>query len=188
MFTLRRWSREDRDAVIDAFADPLMTSQFQRRGTIEESATHWLATAHSRYSRRDGGYFFCVVDRDDTVLGNVACVPVDDHSCGWVSYWTVPAARSRGVAGAALAAVVPWLHDRAAIERLELGHRVNNPTSGSVARKAGFAFEGRQRGKLSYGGQRYDVDLYGRLGTDERAGVPVTVALDDRLMPSAERS
>lgn len=52
------------------------------------------------------------------------------------------------------------------VERLELGHRVNNPASGAVARHAGFIREGTERGKFLIGGQRIDVDTYGRLHSD----------------------
>ena len=50
--------------------------------------------------------------------------------------------------------------------RLELGHRVNNPASGHVARSAGFIKEGTERAKFLIDGQRIDVDTYGRLTTD----------------------
>lgn len=48
----------------------------------------------------------------------------------------------------------------------ELGHRVNNPSSCTVATRAGFAAEGVERFKLHYGGERFDVDFHARLCTD----------------------
>lgn len=52
------------------------------------------------------------------------------------------------------------------LERLELGHRLNNPASCRVATRAGFLAEGIERQKLRYGTQRFDVELHARLRTD----------------------
>ncbi|MGO1408991.1 MAG: GNAT family N-acetyltransferase [Brachybacterium sp.] len=74
----------------------------------------------------------------------------------------------------------PSLHPSSAmggwgLERLELGHRANNPASGAVARAAGFVHEGTERGKFLVDGERLDVLTYGRLVTDpapSTAGLP----------------
>ncbi|NMA78262.1 MAG: GNAT family N-acetyltransferase [Actinomycetales bacterium] len=58
------------------------------------------------------------------------------------------------------------------LERLELGHRVNNPASGAVARAAGFVQEGTERGKFLIDGERVDVLTYGRLRSDPGPAVP----------------
>ncbi|MCT1722762.1 GNAT family N-acetyltransferase [Kocuria marina] len=78
------------------------------------------------------------------------------------------AVRGRGWTTRAAATVAEWALDRAGLERLELGHRVNNPASGAVARAAGFRKEGTQRGKFLIAGERVDVDTYGRLRTHPR--------------------
>ena len=78
------------------------------------------------------------------------------------------AVRGRGWTTRAAATVAEWALDHAGLERLELGHRVNNPASGAVARAAGFRKEGTQRGKFLIAGERVDVDTYGRLRTDPR--------------------
>ena len=63
------------------------------------------------------------------------------------------------------------------LERLELGHRANNPASGGVALAAGFVQEGRERAKFLVDGQRVDVLTYGRLRTDPwPASDPLPVA------------
>ena len=62
--------------------------------------------------------------------------------------------------------VAEWALAERRLERLELGHRVNNPASGVVARRAGFVKEGTQRQKFLVEGERLDVDTYGRLKTD----------------------
>lgn len=60
------------------------------------------------------------------------------------------------------------------LERLELGHRENNPASGGVARAAGFVHEGTERGKFLLDGERHDVHTYGRLRSDP---MPLTAQL-----------
>lgn len=52
------------------------------------------------------------------------------------------------------------------LQRLELGHRANNPASGAIARHAGFVKEGTERAKFLLDGRRVDVDTYGRLASD----------------------
>lgn len=76
------------------------------------------------------------------------------------------AARGRGWTAAAAATTAKWALATRGLERLELGHRVNNLASGAVARRAGFVKEGTERGKFLVDGQRIDVDTYGRLGSD----------------------
>ncbi|NIH77908.1 RimJ/RimL family protein N-acetyltransferase [Amycolatopsis viridis] len=108
-----------------------------------------------------------MTDADDAVLGNVALGAVDQvHGTGWVSYWTTSAARGRGVATRAGAAVAEWAVTDVGLFRLELGHRMNNPASCRVATRAGFPAEGVQRQKLVYDGVRHDVELHARLATD----------------------
>lgn len=64
------------------------------------------------------------------------------------------------------ASLADWALTTRGLERLELGHRVNNPASGAVAKNAGFVKEGTERGKFLIDGQRIDVDTYGRLASD----------------------
>jgi len=65
---------------------------------------------------------------------------------------------------------------RLGLDRLELGHPLNNPASGRVAAGAGFTQEGVERQKLRYQDddgtwQRYDTALWARLATDLLPGI-----------------
>lgn len=66
-----------------------------------------------------------------------------------------------------------WAFDVRGLERLELGHRVTNPASGGVARRAGFVVEGTEREKFLIDGQRIDVLTYGRLRSDPTPTTPL---------------
>lgn len=72
--------------------------------------------------------------------------------------------------------------------RLELGHRVNNPTSGAVARCAGFRKEGTERGKFLINGERIDVDIYGRLRADPFPTFEPISKLTTSVISSSARS
>lgn len=102
---------------------------------------------------------------EDRLVGLV-CVSVDEaNRSGWFWYWTHQSARGRGWTSRAAATVSEWALTTG-LERLELGHRVDNPASGAVARAAGFVQEGTERAKFLVDGVRVDVDTYGRLRTD----------------------
>ncbi|MEU6300849.1 GNAT family N-acetyltransferase [Streptomyces erythrochromogenes] len=159
--------------MLGAFADPVMVRQAGEPVVTLPAARRWLAD-RARQWEAGSAFAFAVVDGADAVLGNVAVGAVDlRHRTGWVSYWTVAAARGRGVASAGCRAVASWAFEDAGLFRLELGHRVNNPVSCRVARAAGFAVEGIQRRKLEYDGVRHDVELHARLATDAVPPPPV---------------
>lgn len=84
--------------------------------------------------------------------------------------------RGRGWASTSAIAVSNWALRSGGCERLELGHRADNPLSGNVAAAAGFRHEGRQRGKFLIDGHRVDVLTYGRLSTDPWPTATVEIA------------
>ncbi|MEV7586243.1 GNAT family N-acetyltransferase [Streptomyces erythrochromogenes] len=170
---LRRWAPADVGAVLGAFADPVMVRQAVEPVVTLPAARRWLADRAEQWEA-GSAFAFAVVDGAGAVLGNVAVGAVDRrHRTGWVSYWTVAAARGQGVASAGCRAVASWAFEDAGLFRLELGHRVDNPASCRVARAAGFAVEGIQRRKLEYDGVRHDVELHARLATDAVPPAPV---------------
>ncbi|MEU6821789.1 GNAT family N-acetyltransferase [Streptomyces atriruber] len=168
--SLRPWRQEDAAAVLAAFAAPEMTRQADEPVDSRATAASWI-TRRTRDRAADTAYAFAVTDENGTALGNVAVGAVNrTHSTGWVSYWTTPDARGRGVAAYGCTALARWAFAELGLFRLELGHRTNNPASCRVALAAGFAVEGLQRQKLAYDGVRYDVDLHARLASDAGRG------------------
>ncbi|HIY23613.1 MAG TPA: GNAT family N-acetyltransferase [Candidatus Brachybacterium merdigallinarum] len=167
--TLRRLRAGDAAAVLDAFAShPDMARQGEVTSTDE--AAQYVARLIAPDSPHEA---WAVVDHD--VLVGLVCVSVDEANLsGWFWYWMTAAARGRGWTSRAAATVAEWALSERGLERLELGHRVNNPASGVVARHAGFVREGTERAKFLVDGERIDVDTYGRLRSDPR---PAFVAL-----------
>lgn len=165
---LRPWRERDAVVVLTALSAPEMSRQSDAPVDSRESASRWIERREEE-ERRGTAYAFAVVDGDDIPLGNVAVGAVNHvHATGWVSYWTAPSARGRGVATYGCEALARWAFGELGLFRLELGHRVNNPASCRVARAAGFLPEGLQRQKLAYEGVRYDVELHARLACDQR--------------------
>ncbi|MFH8755363.1 GNAT family N-acetyltransferase [Streptomyces atroolivaceus] len=162
---LRPWRPDDAPAVLRAFGALEMARQAGRSVTTMAEALDWIAARGNE--RAAGTAYAWAVVRDGTPLGSVTVAAVNHvHDTGWVSYWTVEAARGAGVAVAGTRATARWAFGELGLHRLELGHRTNNPASCAVALRAGFAREGIDREKLRYGDLRYDVERHARLATD----------------------
>jgi [ribosomal protein S5]-alanine N-acetyltransferase len=158
---LRGWRPDDAPTLVDAFSSPDMAQQAARPIDTRQAALEWMGV----WGFRDDAQAFAVVMNGE-VVGNVAVSNIDAHDTGWVSYWTSPRVRGRGVAVAAARKLADWAFMERGLFRLELGHRMNNPASCTVATRAGFLVEGIERAKLSYEGVRYDVERHARLATD----------------------
>lgn len=108
---------------------------------------------------------WAIVEADE-LIGLIGVTVDEENRSGWFWYWMTHRARGRGLTRRAAAAVAEWALTERGLERLELGHRADNPASGAVARGAGFVREGAERGKFLIDGQRIDVETYGRLRAD----------------------
>lgn len=157
---LRPVRASDAPAVLDAFASaPDMARQGQV--TTVEEAERYVARLTGEGPQR--GF---AVEVEGRMVGLVGVVVDEQNRSGWVHYWMHADHRGRGLVGRAVATVADWALGAGGLERLELGHRVNNPASGGVARTAGFVQEGLERGKFLIDGERVDVLTYGRLRSD----------------------
>ena len=159
--SLRRLRLSDAPAVLAAFAS---NPDMARQGEVSDLAAAEAYVARLRDPRADQEPWAIVVG--DELVGLV-CVSVDEpNRSGWFWYWMADAARGRGWTSRAAATIADWALTARGLERLELGHRVNNPASGAVARAAGFVREGTERAKFLVDGDRIDVHTYGRLQGD----------------------
>jgi RimJ/RimL family protein N-acetyltransferase len=158
----------DRDApaVLAAFNDPL-TRTWNQGATDLEGARAWC---RRRAAWTDGDHASWIVRGavGGDLLASVSLFDIDARNgCCQVGYWTVPAARGRGIAPAALSAATRFAFDALGLERVELFHGLENAASCRVADKAGFALEGVLRLSHRYGdGELHDEHLHGRLAGD----------------------
>lgn len=158
MLILRALAPTDAADVLAAFAsDPGMA----RQGTVTTLAE--AADYIEALLAKDHG--FAITD-DDRLVGLVGITVDRANRVGWFWYWMNASHRGRGWASAAATAVANWALTVGRLERLELGHRADNPLSGNVAGAAGFVHEGRERAKFLIDGERIDVLTYGRLKSD----------------------
>lgn len=164
---LRPWDLADVDAVWAALQDPEVRRWNSTGSTTREDAAVFVARRRD-WSAGDHASWAVVEDASAVLLGSVSVHSIDAaHANAQIGYWTVPAARGRGVASAAVATACAWAFDSLAVDRIELCHAVGNPASGRVAEKAGFAFEGRLRRSFRYGdGVKHDELLWARLADD----------------------
>lgn len=170
-YELRPVHDEDAPAVLSAH---LSAPDMARQGTVttlEEAREQvgWLLDVSRRAT--------AIVDEADQLVGLVAVTVEEEDLLGWFFYWLHSAHRGQGLASRAAAtvaahALTPVADGGWGLERLELGHRVNNPASQAVARAAGFVHEGTERGKFLVDGERIDVLTYGRLRTDPAPAGP----------------
>lgn len=170
-YGLRPVRRDDAEAVLAAY---LSAPDMARQGTVTTLAqareqVDWLLEADRRST--------AIADAEGILVGLVALSVDAENRSGWFFYWLHAAHRGQGlVTSAAVSVAQRALAPSAAggwgLERLELGHRVNNPASGAVARAAGFVQEGTERGKFLLEGERVDVLTYGRLRSDPAPLLP----------------
>lgn len=158
---LRSLTPEDAAAVLSAFAS---APDMDRQGKVTSIGE---AEAYiSAHLAPESANLVWAIASTHRLVGLV-CMQVDKKNLsGWVSYWMHADERGRGLTSRALATVADWALGEGGIERLELGHRVNNPASGAVARAAGFVKEGTERAKFRICSERVDVDTYARLRSD----------------------
>lgn len=164
---LRPLRTEDSPGVLDAFSSAADMARQGEVTTADEAAAYVAHLSEPGASRRA-----FAVALEDRLVGLVGVMVDDVNRNGWVWYWMHAAHRGRGWMSAAVATVADWALAGGGCERLELGHRVNNPVSGRVATAAGFVQEGRERAKFLVDGERIDVLTYGRLATDPSPGGP----------------
>lgn len=149
---LRPFRTQDIGRVVETCTDP--------------ASQHWLGHLPRDYSADDAHAFiedcregaatfdhwtWCVTTPDDDrCLGAVTLFHLGDAGAGELGYWTHPAARGRGLAGAAARTVADWtLGDRAGHLDQRLHHGLvirvaaGNDASGAVAMRAGAELTGR---------------------------------------------
>ena len=160
---LRPWHPADAAALVDAVRSSRdLVHQFGTDVEDEEHARQ-VITSRMLFTERTRNW---AITREGVPVGNVGLSTIERRNdTAWCHYWLALSARGQGSASRALASVADWAF-QAGLFRLELGHRVNNPGSCAVARRAGFVAEGIERKKLKSGDERFDVELHSRLRTD----------------------
>ncbi len=164
---LRPWAAADDDAVLAAATDPDIARWNGSAVRTREDAADWIAR-RADWSQGDHVSLAVVDAMDGVLVGSVSLHQIDrDQGDAEIGYWTMPAARDRGVASGAVTAMCRWAFLQLPIDRIELLHAVENPASARVAARAGFTQEGRLRQSYRYGdGRKHDELLWSLLRGD----------------------
>ena len=163
---LRPWLETDVDGAWAALLDPDIRRWNPGRVQFREDALAWVERRLDWNSGEHASW--AVVGGDGVLLGSVSLHSIDrQQNDAQIGYWTVPAARGRGVAALAVDVACRWGFGALPIDRIELCHAVENVASGRVAAKAGFSHEGYLRRSYRYGdGVKHDERLWARLSDD----------------------
>ena len=137
---LRPWEATDAEALATAFQDPEMRMWLRTCIDDESEARRWIEGQAEAWSAGTRFSFAVMEEGADTEpLGQVVVKEVSPGiSSAEVGYWTVRAARGRGIAPRALDAVAHWALTEHPLHRLELIHALDNVASCRVANKCAF--------------------------------------------------
>jgi ribosomal-protein-alanine N-acetyltransferase len=160
---LRPWSLGDAEAVMDAYQDEAIQRWHVMRADSLAETREWIAGWQGGWAAETGASWAVVDAQSDALLGRAGLkhLKFSDGTAD-VAYWTVPAARGRGVAPRAVNAMAAWAF-AAGFHRLDLEHAVGNTASCRVAEKTGFAAEGVRRSAWLLADGRCDVHAHARL-------------------------
>lgn len=137
----------------------------------EGFAANWV----KRYEdgRRTGTQFgFAICAPGDGEAVGVALVPAFDREGAEaeLGYLVDPRARGRGAATAGLRLLTEWVFAELGVQRAYLIIDAENPASQTVARRAGYTYEGTMRSTHLKQGRRLDAQLWSRLPGDPPVG------------------
>jgi RimJ/RimL family protein N-acetyltransferase len=173
-YYLRPPEAADHDAIAEALRDPGIqrwnTGRNLALAPESERAGIWLRLRAKDWAAGTAAYFVVLDATSGDLLGTVGIRDINRNpQQALAAYWTVPAARGRGVAAAALETVSSWAETPVdqgglGLVRLSLDHALANPASCRVAEKAGYVFEGLMRASfLDIFGVRHDSHLHARI-------------------------
>lgn len=160
---LRPWTDGDAPALRAAYADPDI-QRWHVRGLDSLDEARELIAEWQRAWAQERRLEWAVADTGGALLGRLGLKDlVLFDGVAEVAYWTVPAARGRGLAPRAVDAVSRWAFGLG-FRRLELEHSTQNLASCRVAEKAGFAPEGTRYGSALHADGHHDMHTHARLG------------------------
>jgi RimJ/RimL family protein N-acetyltransferase len=136
--SLRPWRLVDAPALAAAWADPEIarwTGVPPQPGLT--TAARWIQGDADR--RAHGLSLDLVLDVDGEIAGEVGLVAIDVSArTAEIGWWVAPAFRGRRLASRAAALVAGWAIEELCVDVVLARCARANPTSGAVARAAGF--------------------------------------------------
>ncbi len=164
---LRPWSRDDINELARVANDPAIAA------TLRDGFPSPYTTADARrfieLATGPEPGLFLAIEIDGKVAGGIGIHPLTDvyRKTAEIGYWLAMPHRGRGIATAAVGAVVPLAFARFAIHRLQAGVFSNNPASMRVLEKNGFIREAVHQEAVVKNGVVLDEVLYVRFKKGE---------------------
>lgn len=161
---LRPWDDRDAATVLGVYGDSAIQRWHARTLANSQEARELLAGWRRGWAEETGASW-AVVGPDDRVLGRIALCALNLHEANaGIAYWTVPAARGRGIAPRVVRSVSGWATATIGFHRLELRHSVANAASCRVAQKAGFRAEGTLASAALHADGWHDMHVHALVG------------------------
>lgn len=150
-------------AVMDACQDAAIQRWHATRADSLAETREWIAGWQSGWAAETDAIWAVTEADSGVLLGRAGLKHLNFlHGTADVTYWTVAAARGRGLAPRAVEAMASWAFT-AGFHRLDLEHATGNTASCRVAEKTGFAAEGVRRSAWLLADGRHDVHAHARL-------------------------
>lgn len=151
--TLRRWREDDAALIVEAAVDEYaaLVEGFGCEGWLLQHVEDPWAQ---------------VIELDGGAVGGIGAIRRHVPGIAELGYWVLERAREQNAATEATLMFTTWLFEATNIERVQATVEPPNVASQRVLEKAGFRREGLLRGYASWGGERRDVFLYGKLEGD----------------------
>ncbi|SNS92646.1 Protein N-acetyltransferase, RimJ/RimL family [Asanoa hainanensis] len=167
---LRALEERDIDAITESSSDP----ETVRWTTVphpyrREHAESFVRDIAPTNWRRGSGAVFAIGDPETDAYAGIMDLRLHPtrSALADVGFVVPPHARGRGFAPAALSAVCAWGFTALGVDRIGWWANVGNEASRRVAEKAGFTFEGTNRGYLDHRGELIDAWAAALLASDE---------------------
>lgn len=154
---IRPWAAGDAPALVEAARESWETVEpwlpWCRRDYALADAQAWVGSmAPDRHE-------FAVTDEAGRLLGGVGLNAIRGGVAN-LGYWVRASARGRGVASAAVEALVDWALANTSLRRIEALVPVDNAASLRVAEACGAAREGIAPGRLRLRGRPVDAVVF----------------------------
>ena len=139
---LRAWQDGDVAMLAEEHRDPELRRRLVKPLDGEAEARSWVAEQAEGWAKGER-FTFAVVERGGggRPIGHVAVKSAETGGAAEIGYWTVAAARGRGVAPRAVEAVTRWVFGVEfpwPVTHIELLHTVGNDAFCKVAVKYGY--------------------------------------------------
>jgi len=159
--TLRDLRHDDAALVSAALADPEIPRWTRVPVPYTEADWHeWVEDAGAQATLGIGLHLL-IVDAEDRPLGSVGVNEIDwDRGTGDIGYWVAREARGRGVCTRGVCLLTAWLLAGTDLRLIEILVHHENAPSRAVARAAGYAETGEQRGCARMGHDAADFVVH----------------------------